>query len=74
MKMKEKSVEIIYLNFVVHSNDIACRRRGRPGLDHVQYPISNNSTLRLTEYIIMTGVTIKDGATPVVCISPLVFD
>ena len=35
MKMTDILVEIIDLNFVVHPNYMACRKRGRLGLDHV---------------------------------------
>ena len=37
MKIKGKWVEIIDLNFVVHSNEMACRKKGRLGMDHVYY-------------------------------------
>ena len=35
MKIKGKWVEIIDLNFVVNSNEMACRKWGRLGLYHV---------------------------------------
>ena len=37
MKIKEKWVEIIDLNFVVQSNEMAFRKRGHLGLDHIYY-------------------------------------
>ena len=35
MKIKRKWVEIFDLNYVFNSNDMACRKRGHLGMDHV---------------------------------------
>ena len=35
IKMPDILVEIINLNLLVNSNEMACRKRGRLGLDHI---------------------------------------
>ena len=39
MKMKGKSVEKLTYNLVFHSNNMACRKKGRLGMDPVTYVV-----------------------------------
>ena len=50
MKMSDMLVEIIDLNFVVHSNEMACRKGGRLGMDPVIYEFILNNSLPHNNY------------------------
>ena len=60
MKMKEKPVGIIVLNIFSSLNDMACRKRGRLGLESVPCITLKRSLVQVNRIIIYLGFFFTD--------------